>query len=664
MSNTLLESLWARVDANIGARIKQISDLLTQALSAKAEVAADASATAAHRAHVDDQVSAIDTAFTESVPPYLQPNALSRDRILNSPHVDARLEGLWDVTSSSQDVAPILNAAADRARAENRPLYIPAPKNRIGAPDGTSAYSISQTVDLRYLDVYCEANIVVRHNNSPGIIVGDNSTRRNGRTIRLGNVKHASTGYFDWDWAHPAVRVIGLMSAEFTMSNCSLLELYADGDITADRAIAYNSFRLQRVNHLRLHGLGRGWINENTFYGGSYNRVTVRGDYSHDANTWFKPSIEGDHALFDFQCGYTNSVIEARSEGGAKVRFSERAHRNYLSSLYLGNVPIIHAGFNVIEDLGKENIVTSVASQNHAPHTVFSLSSSTFLTDTASELVRENSVTPTLPGGKLRLSGRWDDWIDTGELPLENDRDPNSSNKTMMPTSRISRFSIFCDQPALFIYVYFYDAQGELIRADEVESMYDYAGWRVSETHGYYFSSARVSGLPIVITNPDAKYMRLRFTSGGTDAEARLIDHVTLTAYSPEGSVPAPIARMKELIYRPAFGTAQPTKGLAHPGATIQGVSGLWRSASRVDTTVAAVNSESELALDSVSGIQVGDVIGVLMPSGETHWTSVAGKSGSVVTLESNPPSAVSVGAAVGTTRWVYVPDVEPEVAV
>ena len=37
MSNTLLESLWARVSANIGERIDQINGLLTQALSANAE---------------------------------------------------------------------------------------------------------------------------------------------------------------------------------------------------------------------------------------------------------------------------------------------------------------------------------------------------------------------------------------------------------------------------------------------------------------------------------------------------------------------------------------------------------------------------------------------------------------------------------------------------
>ena len=37
MSNNLLESLWARVSANIGDRIDQINELLTQALSANTE---------------------------------------------------------------------------------------------------------------------------------------------------------------------------------------------------------------------------------------------------------------------------------------------------------------------------------------------------------------------------------------------------------------------------------------------------------------------------------------------------------------------------------------------------------------------------------------------------------------------------------------------------
>ena len=64
MSNTLLESLWARVDTNIGSRITKISELLTQALSANDEskAARDAAAASATEAknHADRAELAID----------------------------------------------------------------------------------------------------------------------------------------------------------------------------------------------------------------------------------------------------------------------------------------------------------------------------------------------------------------------------------------------------------------------------------------------------------------------------------------------------------------------------------------------------------------------------------------------------------------------------
>ena len=64
MSNTLLESLWARISANIGDRIDQISELLTQALSANDEskAARDAAAASATEAknHADRAELAID----------------------------------------------------------------------------------------------------------------------------------------------------------------------------------------------------------------------------------------------------------------------------------------------------------------------------------------------------------------------------------------------------------------------------------------------------------------------------------------------------------------------------------------------------------------------------------------------------------------------------
>ena len=61
MSNSLLESLWARVSANIGDRIEQINGLLTQALSANTEsiAARDGAVTAAGDAATSDRKSVV-----------------------------------------------------------------------------------------------------------------------------------------------------------------------------------------------------------------------------------------------------------------------------------------------------------------------------------------------------------------------------------------------------------------------------------------------------------------------------------------------------------------------------------------------------------------------------------------------------------------------------
>ena len=68
MSNTLLESLWSRVDANIGARIAQISGLLTQALSANTEsIAARDDAAAA--AGLAEEQAGIATAAADRADP-------------------------------------------------------------------------------------------------------------------------------------------------------------------------------------------------------------------------------------------------------------------------------------------------------------------------------------------------------------------------------------------------------------------------------------------------------------------------------------------------------------------------------------------------------------------------------------------------------------------
>ena len=65
MSNTLLESLWARVSANIGDRIDQINGLLTQALSANAESIAARDAAVAAEGNAASSASSASTRSEE-----------------------------------------------------------------------------------------------------------------------------------------------------------------------------------------------------------------------------------------------------------------------------------------------------------------------------------------------------------------------------------------------------------------------------------------------------------------------------------------------------------------------------------------------------------------------------------------------------------------------
>ena len=54
---------------------EQVQTARDEVVPLAGQVAADASATALHREHVDGQVAAIDTTFTDSIPPYLQPDS-------------------------------------------------------------------------------------------------------------------------------------------------------------------------------------------------------------------------------------------------------------------------------------------------------------------------------------------------------------------------------------------------------------------------------------------------------------------------------------------------------------------------------------------------------------------------------------------------------------
>ena len=110
MSNNLLESLWARVSANIGDRIDQISELLTQAFAANAEskAARDAAAGSATEAasHADRAEQATDVAGLRN-----EVTQQIADLVDGAPEDLDTIREIAEYAQANRDITDQLNAA-------------------------------------------------------------------------------------------------------------------------------------------------------------------------------------------------------------------------------------------------------------------------------------------------------------------------------------------------------------------------------------------------------------------------------------------------------------------------------------------------------------------------------------------------------------------------
>ena len=112
MSNTLLESLWARVSANIGDRIDQINGLLTQALSANTESIAAR----------DDAVAAAGLAEEQAVLATAAADRADPDGFRDA--VDQRVSAVEGLVSSKADTS-LVNARPAFFSGVGEPVDVP-----------------------------------------------------------------------------------------------------------------------------------------------------------------------------------------------------------------------------------------------------------------------------------------------------------------------------------------------------------------------------------------------------------------------------------------------------------------------------------------------------------------------------------------------------------
>lgn len=303
----------------------------------------------------------------------------------------------------------------------------------------------------------------------------------------------------------------------------------------------------------------------------------------------------------------------------------------------------------VVGDVGLGNILRSLSDQHQTAVEVIRLDNNTRLFTASREWagVGADYLTPGLR--KLAITTASRTYIDTGIVPIEN----IGVAGNYQDNARIDWFDFLSDLTGWRYRVEGYDKDRVVVDPAVTAFMETTGGWVVSGT-GYSFG-ANVAFGPVRIKNDDIKYLRLLAASGNATAGS-LFNFVSITAYVPDGTPDMLVEAFKRSLYRPLYATAVPTTGVGHPGERIGNATGSYTIIDRRDTTlaVAAVATNLTITVASATGMASGDLIGVELDTGGTHWTTINGApAGAVVTLTVAMPSGAAIGRAVVTNRWV-----------
>ena len=524
------------------------------------------------------------------------------------------------------DDTEALQAAADAARASGKRLVV----------HGGLKVRITQPVNMRYIDVQFDGMLRVDQTTGYGVLVGDKSTARAGREISFRSVLHkdatAQAGV-------PCVRVQGLMAGVVTMGRCDYLQLFASTNTepTTGDALAYSTFLFNggSIRHLELLADGpQSWVNENKFFGGDFRRITLRGDYTLNNNIWFGPSLEGASTLIDIQVGARNKFLYARSEYGPTVKFGASTWHNLLLDSWNSSPQNRSSAFVVAEDLGTENIVSGFTDQYLRPYTLASVNAQTAGFDTATPF----TGAPLRPGLlKPAVNTSFQAVMDTGILP------------TRLAGASLERLEFASDAALWRPKVYFYDASMVPLPVTGRGFIDTDGGWTVS-TDGLFYQFSSGQAARNILLKPGAPaYMRVELGASGSTA-GKVFEHLTLTGWVKSPRKPTLVGVWREALRKPLTGT-RPSQGWGKVGTTVREGAVVHTVTQAGATYLSATSVSGATDITIAAAIPVGAVVGVLLSTGFTHWTTTT-TAGGAVTLTAALPADAVAGAPVVWNVW------------
>ncbi|MGR9048658.1 hypothetical protein ACQ4XT_08520 [Halobacillus faecis] len=232
--------------------------------------------------------------------------------------ITANTNSKWEVVNIKEQFGAVSDGpdnsqpfqdAIDYARTNNLPLYLPQ-----------GDYNLAESINI---------------DGITRIVFEGTVNMDSGKVLEISY--NSNFAPVDWRFTNirgGKLRLVGLNSSKIEVLKADELELYAYGDIPGKDFIAYNTFILGKIDTFTMDSQGNadGWINENKFYGGRFQLLSINGNYNHNNNIFYGTMLE--NFTLNLVNGSSNYFYDVRMEGTNSITFGSGSSNNVLYKSY------------------------------------------------------------------------------------------------------------------------------------------------------------------------------------------------------------------------------------------------------------------------------------------------------------------------------------------
>lgn len=464
---------------------------------------------------------------------------------------------------------------------------------------------------------------------------------------------------------NPVVRVTGVANSEITIGTCNYIQLYADAAVTADRLVAYNQIRLTgAVSLLELtdSGAALSYVNENFIYASRVIRYRITGvGYAHNHNKLFHPCMEGASA----EVTITGNNVSANQVYGARfeatdaapgVTFGAGTYSNTVIQTWSGiGDPRNQFSLRIpVTDLGEGNCVTTEAAHIFQATPLFSINANSVIAATSAQSVAPNPrITPSnagvdnIVGRQVLIPGL------AGVSPVFPQRYWAMTEPIPVRLGDVVSWDFDFDGAQVRTAVFVLDANMQPLTSEGAGgAFWTQAGCTFNTTYGRYSQVADQppAMLPGVVARVEVAFIRVALYASGF---VRNLGATLHTQPIGRGRTQQAAAQKSALLSI----NATPTRGYLPLDFMIyETTGGTWKRVtfqyeSRVSGALSA--GATSVTVAAISTVADGDICGILLDNGQTHWTTVSGLSGSTFTIAAIPVGrSAPDGSRIVFNRW------------